>query len=110
MAKNIFTELSDAMAEAAEHAGKSTVLVDARKRFPPSGVAISADTILTADHVVEGNEDVRVILHDGTELTAKLAGREPGSDLAVLKLDKASATAAEVQQTLERFVQLALPI
>ncbi len=110
MAKNIFTELSDAMAEAAEHAGKSTVLVDARKRFPASGVAISADTILTADHVVERDEDVKVILHDGTELTAKLAGRDPGSDLAVLKLDKASATAAEVSKTPARVGQFVLAI
>ncbi len=90
MAKNIFTELSDAMAEAAEHAGKSTVLVDARKRFPASGVAISADTILTADHVVERDEDVKVILHDGT--------------------DKASATAAEVSKTPARVGQFVLAI
>src|SRR5260221_10694601 len=110
MAKNIFTELSDAMAEAAEHAGKSTVLVDARKRFPASGVAISADTILTADHVVERDEDVKVILHDGTELTAKLAGRDPGSDLAVLKLDKASATSPEVSKTPARVGQFVLAI
>jgi S1-C subfamily serine protease len=110
MAKNIFLELSDAMAEAAERAGKSTVLVDARKRFPASGIAISADTILTADHVVERDEDIKVILHDGTELTAKLAGRDPGSDLAVLKLDKASATPSEVSKTPARVGQFVLAI
>jgi len=110
MAKNIFLELSDAMAEAAERAGKSTVLVDARKRFPASGIAISADTILTADHVVERDEDIKVILSDGTELTAKLAGRDPGSDLAVLKLNKASATPAEVSKTPARVGQFVLAI
>ncbi len=110
MAKNIFVELSDAMSDAAERAGKSTLLVDARKRMPASGVAISADTVLTADHVVERDEDIKVILADGTELTAKLAGRDPGSDLAVLKLAKASATPAEVSKTPARVGQFVLAI
>ena len=102
MSKNIFTELSEAMADAAERAGKSTVLVDARRKFPASGIAISADTILTADHVVEREEDIKVGLFDGMELNARLAGRDPGSDLAVLKLDKASATSVEVSKTPAR--------
>lgn len=110
MAKNIFVELSDAMSDAAERAGKSTLLVDARKRMPASGVAISADAVLTADHVVERDEDIKVILADGTELTAKLAGRDPGSDLAVLKLAKASATPAEVSKTPARVGQFVLAI
>jgi len=115
MSKNPFSELSDAVADAAERAGKSTVLVDARKRMPASGVAISADTILTADHVVERDEDIKVILGDGTELTAKLAGRDPGSDLAVLKLDPSTgsgraATPAEVSKTPARIGQFVLAI
>jgi S1-C subfamily serine protease len=110
MAKNLFQELSDAAAEAAERAGKSTVLVDARRKFPASGIAISTDTILTADHVVERDEDIKVILADGTELNAKLLGRDPGSDLAVLKLEKASATPAEVSKTPARVGQFVLAI
>jgi len=109
MSKNIFTELSEAMADAAERAGKSTVLVDARRKFPASGIAISADTILTADHVVEREEDIKVVLGDGTELTARLAGRDPGSDLAVLKLVPSTgsgqagpAAPAEVSKTPAR--------
>jgi S1-C subfamily serine protease len=110
MSKNAFLELSDAAAEAAERAGKSTVLVDARRKFPASGIAISADTILTADHVVERDEDIKVILADGTEVNAKLLGRDPGSDLAVLKLEKASATPAEVSKAPARVGQFVLAI
>jgi S1-C subfamily serine protease len=110
MSKNAFQELSDAAADAAERAGKSTVLVDARRKFPASGIAISADTILTADHVVERDEDIKVILADGTELNAKLLGRDPGSDLAVLKLERASATPAEVSKTPARVGQFVLAI
>jgi S1-C subfamily serine protease len=110
MAKNMLIELSDAIADAAELAGKSTVLVDARRRFPASGIAITKDLILTADHVVERDEDIKVILADGTELNARLAGRDPGSDLAVLKLDSASATPAEVSKTPARVGQFVLAI
>lgn len=92
---NEFQDLSNAMAAAAEKAGKSIVQVNARRRIPASGIAIAADLILTADHVVERDEDITVTLADGTEISAKLAGRDPGSDLAVLRLEKASASPAE---------------
>lgn len=110
MSKNMLVELSDAIADAAERAGKSTVLVDARRRFPASGIAFTKDLILTADHVVEREEDIKVILADGTEVTARLAGRDPGTDLAVLKLDKASAIPAEVSKTAARVGQFVLAI
>lgn len=110
MDKNMFVELSDAMADAAGRAGRSTVLVDARRKFPASGIAISADTILTADHVVEREEDIKVILEDGTDLKARLAGRDPGSDLAVLKLARASAAPAEVSKTPARVGQFVLAV
>jgi S1-C subfamily serine protease len=110
MSKNIFAELSDAAADAAERAGRSTVLVDARRRFPASGIAIAADTILTADHVLEREEDLKVVLADGTELGARLAGRDPGSDLAVLKLEKAAAAPTQVSKTPARVGQFVLAI
>jgi S1-C subfamily serine protease len=110
MTKNLFVELSDAMADAAERAGKSTVLVDARRKFPASGIAFAKDLILTADHVVERDEDIKVILADGTELSAQLAGRDPGTDLAVLKLSQPSAVPAEVSKSAARVGQLALAI
>lgn len=110
MSKNLFVELSDAMADAAERAGKSTVLVDARRKFPASGIAFARDLILTADHVVERDEDIKVILADRTEVSAQIAGRDPGTDLAVLKLSQPSATPAEVSQTVARVGQLVLAI
>lgn len=110
MSKNIFSELSDAMANAAQKAGKYTVLVDARRRMPASGIAFTKDTILTAGHVVEREEDIRILFDDGSELTARLAGRDPGTDLAVLKLDSPFATPAEVAKTPARVGQFVLAI
>ena len=110
MSKNMLVELSDAIADAVQSAGRSTVLVDARSRIPASGIAFAADLILTAEHVVEREEDIRVILADGTEVNARLAGRDPGTDLAVLKLDKSAATPAEVSQTRVRVGQFVLAV
>jgi S1-C subfamily serine protease len=62
--------------------------VDARKRYPASGIAYAEDLVLTADHVVTREEDIKVVLADGRSLAAKIAGRDPGSDLALLRLSE----------------------
>jgi S1-C subfamily serine protease len=92
---NVLVDLSNAMAAAAEKAGASTLLVNARRRMPASGIAIAPDLVLTADHIIEREEDIRVALPDGTEIPAKLAGRDPGMDLALLRLERPAAKAAE---------------
>ena len=92
---NVLVDLSNGLASAAEKAGASTVLVDARRRMPLSGIAFALDLILTAEHGVEREEGIKVLLPDKTEVSASLAGRDPGSDLAVLRLEKSIATPAE---------------
>jgi serine protease Do len=53
-----------------------------------SGVVITKDGyILTNNHVVDGAEEVKVALQDGREFTAKVIGRDPKSDVAVVKID-----------------------
>jgi len=52
-----------------------------------SGFIVSADgTIVTNNHVVDGASSIKVTLDDGTELPAKLVGRDAKNDLAVLKI------------------------
>ena len=110
MTQNILVELSDALADAAEKAGKATVLVNARRRMPASGIAYAADLVLTADHILEREDDIKVMIADGTEIPAKVAGRDAGSDLAVLKLERAIAAVAEVTKSPARLGQIALVI
>jgi S1-C subfamily serine protease len=107
---NILTALSDAMADAVEKAGAATVLVDGRRRLPASGIAFAGDLILTANHALEREDEIPVVLPDGSQLTAKLAGRDAGSDLAVLRLGRAAAAVAEQAPQEARVGQLALAL
>ncbi|HEU4745952.1 MAG TPA: trypsin-like peptidase domain-containing protein [Anaerolineales bacterium] len=110
MSQNVLVELSDALADAAEKAGKATVMVNARRRMPASGIAYASDLILTADHVVEREEGIQVTLSDGAEISARVAGRDPGSDLAVLKLERSAGAVAESTKTPARLGQIALAL
>lgn len=83
---NPLTDFSNGLTSAVEKGGANTILVDARKRYPASGIAYAEDIILTADHVVTREDDIKVLLPDGKSLSATVAGRDPGSDLALLRL------------------------
>lgn len=53
-----------------------------------SGVIVTKDGyILTNNHVVDGAKEVKVTLQDGREFTAKVIGRDPKADIAVVKID-----------------------
>jgi serine protease Do len=53
-----------------------------------SGVVVTKDGyILTNNHVVDGADEVKVALTDGREFTAKVIGRDPKTDIAVIKID-----------------------
>lgn len=95
MEGNLLTALSDAMVRAVDCAAASTVRVDARNRGSASGVAYQPDRILTANHVVEREENIQVQLPDGSMVAARLAGRDPSSDLSLLSLERAMSVPAQ---------------
>lgn len=108
--KNSLTGLSESLVDAVTKAGKSTVLVNARHRFPASGIAYAQDLVLTADHVVERDEDISVSLAEGETVQATIAGRDPGNDLALLRLSKAGMTPAEKSEQEARVGQLVIAL
>lgn len=89
---------SDEITAAVEAASAFTLLVEARRRYPASGIAYAADLILTADHVVTREEDIRIGLPDGKSLPATIAGRDPGSDLALLRLSEKALVPAKTDK------------
>lgn len=82
----ILKQFSDGLASAVETAGQAVVRVEARRRIPASGILWSADgLIVTAHHVVEQDDNIGIGLAGGQSLTATLVGRDPTTDLAVLR-------------------------
>jgi S1-C subfamily serine protease len=92
--ENPLIALSIELAAAAERAGRSVVAVNARWRNASSGVIWRNGVIVTADHTIRREEEIRVTLPDGRSAAAELAGRDPGTDLAVLKVETADAPIA----------------
>src|SRR4030095_5942736 len=53
-----------------------------------SGVIVSPEGyVLTNHHVIEGADDIQLVLNDGRRLAARVRGTDPESDIAVLKAD-----------------------
>src|SRR5438445_1092539 len=82
-------ELSNALAQATERAAANVVAVHAESRGSASGVVWRAGTIVTAEHALRRDEEIHATLPDGRVVPATLAGRDPSSDLAVLKCAEA---------------------
>jgi serine protease DegQ len=91
---NTFAGFAEAMADAVEKAGASTVLVNARNRLPATGIAWAIDLVATADHAIEREDEITVAAADGKELPATLVGRDPASDIAVLRVQGTLTPAA----------------
>ena len=80
------TALSEQIVSTVEQAARSVVSVHARARFDSSGVHWSPEIVVTADHALRREEGMRVTLPDGSARDAELVGRDPGTDLALLRV------------------------
>jgi S1-C subfamily serine protease len=87
-------ELSNALASATEQAAANVVAVHSETRGSASGVIWRAGVIVTSEHALRRDEDIRVTLADGRVAQATLVGRDPSTDLAVLKCPEATSAVA----------------
>jgi S1-C subfamily serine protease len=91
----ILSQLSDDLAATVARGGSGVARVEARRRMPASGIIWSGDgVIVTAHHVIESDENIKVGLPDGSSVTATLAGRDPSTDIAVLRAQASGLTPA----------------
>lgn len=88
--------LSAEFAGVIETGGRAVVAVHGRRRIPSSGVAWRPGIIVTADHTLDREEEIAITLPGGARKPAILAGRDPGTDLAILKVEGLSLPAIEV--------------
>ena len=93
--------LSNDLAAAVERAARAVVTVHARPRLPSTGVLWRPGIVVTAEHTVRVDEEIRVAWSDGRAAPATLVGRDPGTDLAVLRIGESDRPAAEIGDSAE---------
>lgn len=108
-ATNLLRTLSNQMADAVERVKPAIVLVNGRQRQPASGVIYEQNLILTADHVLDREENITIQTHDKQTLAAQFVGRDKTTDLAVLRVADFGA-GASVSQEQVRVGQLMMSV
>ena len=88
-------DFSNGLADAVEAAGKSVVAVLEGGRSGVSGTVWREGIVVTAEHTIRGEDEVTLVLPSGGTLRARVAGRDPSTDIAVLKVSE-TLTAAEL--------------
>src|SRR5690242_9831415 len=109
MTSDILTSLSTAMADAVAAAAPSVVQVQGRRR-PASGLAYGRDVVVTTMRALGRDDGLVVRRGDGSALEAELAGWDPTTTLAVLRVNGLEATPARPADAAPRVGQLALAV
>lgn len=102
--------LSDDLAAVVATAGPSVVAIHARRRIPASGLLWRPDVVVTNHHVLQREQGITVTLADGTSVGATLAGRDPTTDVAVLRLATPAGSPVLVPAPDARTGQLVLAL
>jgi S1-C subfamily serine protease len=89
---NTLQALSHDLANVVEQVSPSVVAVNARRHLSSTGICWLDGVIVTAAHTLRRTEDISVILASGQTVAATLAGSDPSTDLAVLKIDTKLST------------------
>lgn len=91
--------LSNDLAGAVAHAGRAVVTVHARHRLPSTGVHWRPGVVVTAEHTVRRDEEITITAPDGRTRPAILAARDPGTDLAVMRIEDSELPTADLGDT-----------
>jgi S1-C subfamily serine protease len=89
-------ELSNALAQTTETTAASAVAVHTESRGSSSGVIWRPGIIVTAEHALRRDEEIHITLPDSRMVPATLVGRDPSTDLAVLKCADATGSVAKL--------------
>ena len=81
-------DISAGISQAVKRASGYTVGVDGRGGYPSSGVVYAANLVLSADHSVEREGDIQILMAGGSKPSAKVVGRDYLSDLVLLELEE----------------------
>jgi S1-C subfamily serine protease len=90
--------LSDHAAALVERVAGATVAVRAGRSWS-SGIHWRFGVIVTAEEVLDRDDNIKVVLPGGREVAATLAGRDPTTDVAVLRFQPDGLTVAEIAES-----------
>src|SRR6201993_5429917 len=107
---NPLIAFSNAAAQVVERSASSIVAVDGGGRWPSSGIHWRSGGIVTAEEVLERDENVKLTLPGGRVATASLAGRDPTTDVAVLRFQPDGLPVAPALDASLRSGQIALAV
>src|SRR5216683_948744 len=96
MANSILETISNEFASATDKVGSSVVAVHARRWMPTSGIEWKKGVVVTVHHGVQRDEDIKVLLDGGHAISAKLVGRDPHTDIAVLRIEEGTSSAPQL--------------
>src|SRR5258705_1585532 len=102
--------LSNDLATAVDRASRAVVAIRARRRIPSTGIVWRPGVLVAADHTVQKDDDIAVGLHDGTEIRARVTGRDPATDVCILRVDGDELQPASIDLSPPRVGQLALTV
>jgi S1-C subfamily serine protease len=109
MSDHTLVSFSNQMADAVGAAAPSVVQVQGRRR-PASGVVFGADVVLTTMRAIGREDGLRVRAADGPALEAELAGWDPVTGLAVVRVAGLNIAPASVSDAPARVGHLALAV
>src|SRR5438105_10927384 len=109
MTTDLLTSLSNQLADAVAAAAPSVVQVQGRRR-PASGLVYADDVVLTTVRALGREDNLHVRRHDGHLLDAELAGWDPASGLAVLRVPGLGVAAIRRAPAEARVGHLALAV
>ena len=86
---SVVSELSKSLSQAVKKQEASVVRVEGRRRrHASSGIVIAPDLVVTVDHTLEIEDEVALGTAGGGSLSGRLVGRDPTTDLALLRVAK----------------------
>lgn len=95
MAESILEKISNEFGAVAEKAGGNVVAVHARRWMPTSGIEWKKGVVVTANHAIRRDDDIKIFGEGNRVISATLAGRDPTTDLAVLRVEQGGSQNAQ---------------
>ncbi len=89
-------DFSNEIAAIVERVGPSVVAVNGNRRTPSSGVHWKIGLIVTVEHALKRDDDITLATSKGEVVQASIVGRDPGTDIALLRAEKLTIPVVDV--------------